>query len=215
MKPRGFSLTELLIAVAILIVLAALLFPVFAQAKDRAKIASCQSRLRQFGLALNLYRHDHDDRPFGWTRTDTYVGTYPYNWFSPLASYLKGGDILWCPAPVADTTNPNNFYKYRTRRENFGAAKGILSIDHPFDLEPQNILVFCTNHPDEGQPVTTPKPTLIAGRYPFVREDLSVGIAMGSEIELWWLTPSGWTQIPGSSSAIPRFPNEPWPLKEP
>ena len=58
---RGFTLIELLVAIAIVAIVAAILFPVFAQAKKAAKRVSCMSNARQAALALKLYLIDHDD----------------------------------------------------------------------------------------------------------------------------------------------------------
>lgn len=62
MKQRGFTLIELLIVIGIIGTLAALLFPVFAQAKRRAKDATCVNGLRQLGLVHSVYSADWDDR---------------------------------------------------------------------------------------------------------------------------------------------------------
>lgn len=67
-KRNGFTLIELLVVIAIIAVLAAILFPVFAKAREKARQASCQSNMRQMGLALLEYAQDWDE---------TYpVGTY-------------------------------------------------------------------------------------------------------------------------------------------
>lgn len=61
-RARGaFTLIELLVVIAILAILAAILFPVFAQAKEAAKKTVCLSNARQIGLALTLYLGDNDD----------------------------------------------------------------------------------------------------------------------------------------------------------
>lgn len=61
MNKKGFTLIELLVVIAIIAILAAILFPVFAQAKESAKKIGCISNARQVGLATKLYLNDYDD----------------------------------------------------------------------------------------------------------------------------------------------------------
>src|SRR5687767_5213957 len=60
-KRCGFTLIELLVVIAIIAILAAILFPVFAQAKVSAKQVVCLSNMRQLGMATQMYLVDHDD----------------------------------------------------------------------------------------------------------------------------------------------------------
>src|SRR5438876_10608071 len=57
----GFTLIELLVVIAIIAILAAILFPVFAQARDKARGAACLSNAKQIALALGMYTQDHDE----------------------------------------------------------------------------------------------------------------------------------------------------------
>jgi prepilin-type N-terminal cleavage/methylation domain-containing protein/prepilin-type processing-associated H-X9-DG protein len=58
---RGFTLIELLVVIAIIAILAAILFPVFQQAREKARQAACQSNQRQIGMAMRMYLSDYDE----------------------------------------------------------------------------------------------------------------------------------------------------------
>ncbi|MDD3805537.1 MAG: DUF1559 domain-containing protein [bacterium] len=59
-KQRGFTLIELLVVIAIIAILASILFPVFGRARENARKATCQSNLKQLGLAWTMYTQDWD-----------------------------------------------------------------------------------------------------------------------------------------------------------
>jgi prepilin-type N-terminal cleavage/methylation domain-containing protein len=81
MKTRAFTLIELLVVISIIAILAAILFPVFAQAKGAAKKTSCVSNERQIGTGFLLYFTDNDDQfPF-------VKGDLP--WVDTMQGYLK------------------------------------------------------------------------------------------------------------------------------
>ncbi|MBS1706122.1 MAG: prepilin-type N-terminal cleavage/methylation domain-containing protein [Armatimonadetes bacterium] len=97
MKRSAFTLIELLVAIAIIAILAAILFPVFAQAKVSAKKAACASNMRQIGLALVMYADDNDDTVP--QSTHTTGGAIEGTWILGLKPYVKNtDDIRICPA---------------------------------------------------------------------------------------------------------------------
>jgi prepilin-type N-terminal cleavage/methylation domain-containing protein len=59
---RGFTLIELLVVIAIIAILAAILFPVFAQAREKARQTQCLNNTKQIGLAFQMYCQDFDER---------------------------------------------------------------------------------------------------------------------------------------------------------
>jgi len=102
MLNRAFTLVELLVVIAIIAMLAAILFPVFGRARENARRSSCQSTLKQIGLALSVYSNDYDDRlPGRIMGVDAGQGE-TNSWRVLLHPYLKSKQIFACPS------NPNN-----------------------------------------------------------------------------------------------------------
>jgi prepilin-type N-terminal cleavage/methylation domain-containing protein/prepilin-type processing-associated H-X9-DG protein len=92
-RESGFTLIELLTVIAIISLLAAILFPVFSRARENARRASCMSNLKQIGLAMLQYTQDYDEKfPLGWTST-----TQP-RWDARIDPYLKSRQIFVCPS---------------------------------------------------------------------------------------------------------------------
>ena len=106
---KGFTLIELLVVIAVISILAATLFPVFAQGRAKARQTVCASNLRQLGLANAMYSSDYDAH-YAPASLD-YYGTNQQRWFGvrngagvfeakrgPLVPYLKeNGAIRRCP----------------------------------------------------------------------------------------------------------------------
>ena len=100
---RGFTLIELLVVIAIIAILAAILFPVFAQARAKARQTACMANLKQLGLGFEMYAQDHSEMlplwGYGDTGSDNANGPAQgfYSWDTVLLPYLKNQEILKCP----------------------------------------------------------------------------------------------------------------------
>ncbi len=100
-RRSGFTLIELLVVIAIIAILAAILFPVFAQAREKARQISCVSNMKQVGLAVIQYTQDYDEAfppAVQYANPGDPVGA-PVYWSSTtvIGPYLKSTAVLQCP----------------------------------------------------------------------------------------------------------------------
>jgi prepilin-type N-terminal cleavage/methylation domain-containing protein/prepilin-type processing-associated H-X9-DG protein len=99
----GFTLIELLVVIAIIAILAAILFPVFGRARENARRSSCQSNMKQLGLAFIQYSQDYDERYPSGTRAylsgsnTRHIGI---GWGGQLFPYVKSAQVYTCPSDV-------------------------------------------------------------------------------------------------------------------
>ena len=97
----GFTLIELLVVIAIIAILAAILFPVFAQAREKARQASCMSNGKQIGTALMMYVQDYDEtlpERYGADNPADYENGFLRSWKNMLYPYIKNKDVFKCPS---------------------------------------------------------------------------------------------------------------------
>jgi prepilin-type N-terminal cleavage/methylation domain-containing protein/prepilin-type processing-associated H-X9-DG protein len=140
---KGFTLIELLVVIAIIAILAAILFPVFAQAREKARQISCLSNIKQIGLGVMMYVQDYDETyPFAWGDEGA--------WYNTVDPYIKtaGAQTQWdatirgvwhCPSDydTAGVSYAANAMIFGGGSANWGigpyVAKTIAAINAPAD----------------------------------------------------------------------------------
>ena len=93
---NAFTLIELLVVIAIISILAAILFPVFAQARDKARTTSCLSNLKQIGLAYTMYQQDYDGR----LPLTNHSGGLA-SWINAAQPYIKNRGVYRCTSDAS------------------------------------------------------------------------------------------------------------------
>jgi len=113
LKPLAFTLIELLVVISIIAILAAILFPVFARARENARRSSCQSNEKQIGLGILQYIQDYDER---WPSKEL-GGSVPNGpaennsppnglvWCEQIYPYVKSTQIFKCPSNTGAGNN--------------------------------------------------------------------------------------------------------------
>ena len=139
----GFTLIELLVVIEIISILASILFPVFARARENARRASCLSNLKQIGLGIIMYTQDYDEHfpraiasvgvlhgaPYvpqtqkGWPGLTYKTDKYNYvSWMDMIFPYVKSVQIFQCPSQP-DPSSANVFapsYAYSSEVSSYG-----------------------------------------------------------------------------------------------
>jgi len=157
-KPGGFTLIELLVVIAIIAILAAILFPVFAQAREKARQSSCLSNLKQIGTAMHMYMQDYDSV---FMRNEQTVTGCPQTLLQP---YTKNTQIWVCPSDPNQKVRANNNptivsymmnTQFNAKVDSFVTRPGELVVTH--DSDPGEVGWTEGNSWDGGQTTDWPQ----------------------------------------------------------
>jgi prepilin-type N-terminal cleavage/methylation domain-containing protein/prepilin-type processing-associated H-X9-DG protein len=127
---KAFTLIELLVVIAIIAILAAILFPVFAQAKAAAKKTQCLSNTKQMGTAIHLYLADNEDTfsPGYYYRNPNAAGnldaTGIEQWSGFMQPYIKNWNMFICPSDKTNGIAPTNWDDRSGGSNNLGFGGG-------------------------------------------------------------------------------------------
>jgi prepilin-type N-terminal cleavage/methylation domain-containing protein/prepilin-type processing-associated H-X9-DG protein len=228
-RPRSrvaFTLIELLVVIAIIAILAAILFPVFAQAKEAAKKTACLSNNKQIGIGLYLYLNDNDDTlpmanypssPSNVPSAFSYLsggagGFVAQNWADIIQPYTKNYNLFKCPddssgllvnGSVTVPGNPLsyalNYYFFRNLSGFFGSVSGgSLSAV----TAPSGRLFVVESASSISQELVSPRPTRAVGLY---RHSKGSNYVYADTHAKYHLTPGSWAQIPDSTWKNPAL----------
>jgi len=217
MNRKGFTLIELLVVIAIIAILAAILFPVFAQAREKAREITCTSNMQQIGVGILEYVTDNDEM-YPMAIDDSWV--WNASWPFVVEPYLKSVAIFHCPddsAPALVGGNPVGSYAanaYLQQQPNdstgtsvclglFGIGQGAWnrneSVNEAVLTQPSTTVALAEKHFDDANAwlgATGGCSALNQGVC-----NLITGIADG-----------GWDPYGGSCSYIPNQNGTDWPI---
>jgi prepilin-type N-terminal cleavage/methylation domain-containing protein len=149
-RSSGFTLIELLVVVAIIAILASLLFPALARAKDKGKTAKCQSNERQLVMAASMFETDNQVYPIGWMPPEPI-------WYRQLQPYLgrkedvSGKGIFICPSSVqraqasegiGNSMREGGFWGYLAYAQNCYINAGVKTISSANVADPAETIFY-------------------------------------------------------------------------
>lgn len=143
-RAGAFTLIELLVVVAIIAILASLLFPAIARAKDKGKTTKCANNERQMILATMMYEEDQKYFPAAWPPPLWYMQLQPY---VGKSATNRGGGVFICPSSFQKSsagkgTREGGFWGYLAYAQNAHINSGTTTMSSKSIADPENTIFF-------------------------------------------------------------------------
>ena len=214
-KRHGFTLIEVLVVLAVIAVLTAILLPVFASARHRARMTACASNLHQISLALHQYAADNDGN---YPSDDPLLAHTNHLVWTLLTPYTRTPDVFHCPDALSYFEKSRGyFYVYGSLPYIYSNA---ITLKAPRPGS-GTVVAFCEQHTQRSGPdgwVLDAQGHEI-GPLIVVREDGSTSQVQANLVESWIYRNGQW--IPGQGIkpqsgdwVRARFPGEEWPPQD-
>ncbi|CAN5563160.1 hypothetical protein BH11ARM2_BH11ARM2_39690 [soil metagenome] len=151
-RSKAFTLIELLVVIAIIAILAAILFPVFAQAKLAAKKTADLSNFKQMGLGIAIYTNDSDDvYPLSYFNSGDFSQSYFWSSKNCVQPYVKNLDLYKSPVDSFAGSKDAAFYGIATDRKPVPISMMVNAITPAYDM-------FCVSNPQGWMPAPANMP---------------------------------------------------------
>lgn len=209
-RSKAFTLIELLIVIAIIAILAAILFPVFAQAREKARQSACAANLKQIGLAYFQYTQDYDEvTPAAIVAPSRYPSvwaTAPYVYGVSLGSllypYTKSTQVWRCPSDIISNPVVN---AYLTNRPDVNPGNDCINcsggMDNPSYIYNFYFMELSAKGANEGSASAAPNEVPLSLSQ--LQTPSSDGILFGGwQIDTWFSDNNAtWTRLEGYPTA--------------